>query len=129
MFTRLKNGRVLAAGGDLTGTAELYDETTGQWTPTGGLNDPRAFPVSVLLWSGDVLVTAGNCYSTPGCVTSELYHPDSGLWARTGSTVYAHDRTTLTRLWSGRVLVAGGSVGPASNMHSEIYIPPLVGSV
>ena len=41
--TLLPNGKVLAAGGDSLGSAELYDPNTGTWSITGSLNTPRGF--------------------------------------------------------------------------------------
>ena len=46
---RLGDGRVLVAGG--TGafpfaslaTAEIYDPSSGTWTPTGSMHDPRVW--------------------------------------------------------------------------------------
>ena len=39
--TLLPNGKVLVAGGDSFGSAELYDPATGTWSLTGSLNIPR----------------------------------------------------------------------------------------
>ena len=48
--TLLKNGQVLVAGGanityelDVTAAAELYNPSTGKWTETGSMSQPREF--------------------------------------------------------------------------------------
>ena len=57
--TRLGDGRILIAGGENAGgalsTAELYDPTTGQWTPTGSMSVPRIWHTATLLNNGQVL--------------------------------------------------------------------------
>src|SRR5713226_9254001 len=57
--TRLKNGKVLVAGGADT-SAELYDPTTGTWSLTGSLNIARENQSKVLLTNGKVLIAGGD---------------------------------------------------------------------
>src|SRR5437667_12175074 len=52
--TRLKDGRVLVAGGldssnTVLSSAELYNPTTGTWSFTGSLKAPRAFHTATSL--------------------------------------------------------------------------------
>lgn len=72
--TRLADGRVLVAGGilqDLTppktdmvtkvlASAEVFDPTTGKFSPTASMSAPRADSMAVLLSDGMVLVAGGN---------------------------------------------------------------------
>lgn len=66
--TRLDDGRVLVAGGELVqgGTrrsldsAELFDPEVGEWVPAGTMSCPRSEHAAVLLPDGDVLVVAGD---------------------------------------------------------------------
>lgn len=62
----LPDGRVLVVGGfgrgenTYTATAELYDPSTGRFTPTGSLTTPRMDHVAVLLDDGRVLLAGGS---------------------------------------------------------------------
>jgi hypothetical protein len=90
----LKDGRVLVLGGDgwacsglycyYTGSlssAELYDPTTGSFSPVGSMNQARTGPTATLLQNGDVLITGGVIYCGIGCFlgptsSAEIYHPE-----------------------------------------------------
>jgi len=127
--TLLADGRVLVAGGDPCGwascdrlaTAELYDPTTGTFSPTGSMATTRGFHTATLLADGRVLIAGGD-----GGSTAELYDPKTGKFSPTGSMTAARDYTTATRLADGRVLVAGGG-GDYSNRNflasAEIFDP------
>jgi N-acetylneuraminic acid mutarotase len=152
--TLLPNGKVLVVGGftrapgpvgtppiAATNTSELYDPTTGTWSPTGNMNSRRAWHTATRLHNGKVLVTgglieAGYVAYTSVLNTAELYDPESGTWSMTSSlnTGRGHVAHTATLLQDGKVLVAGGSdqiydpftsdeeIGGAS-MRSELYDP------
>src|SRR5262245_5966744 len=63
--TLLPSGEVLVVGGHaadkdcslITGTAELYNPSTGRWRATGGLITPRFSHSATLLKNGKLLVT------------------------------------------------------------------------
>ncbi len=62
-MTVLRDGRVLVAGGQLTGsatevlsTAELFDPSSGQFHSVGSMTDARRSHTATLLLSGEVLV-------------------------------------------------------------------------
>ena len=63
--TLLQDGRVLVAGGevesdgDASSAADLYNPTTGQWTPTGSMRTARRGHIATLLADGRVLVAGG----------------------------------------------------------------------
>ena len=64
--TRMRNGKVLVAGGytfhgdygpwSQTASAEIFDPFTGTWSDTGAMMNPRANHAAILLSSGKVLV-------------------------------------------------------------------------
>lgn len=66
--TRLEDGRVLVAGGELVrggsrrslDTAEIFDPDDREWAPAGTMSCPRSEHAAVLLPGGDVLVVAGD---------------------------------------------------------------------
>src|SRR5690242_13172824 len=73
--TLLADGRVLIAGGDAAGTAELYDPATGTFASTGKMTAARAAHTATLLPNGTVLI-AGGAYGPPRSLGSaELYDP------------------------------------------------------
>ena len=132
--TLLADGRVLIAGGfgeevgagswDATATADLYDPTTGLFTPTGRMHERRASAAAVLLPNGKVLVVdgwAGWGRGLPG--TAELYNPATGTWTLTGSMSQLHQYHTATLLRTGKVLVVGGSTFGGFTNVAELYDP------
>ena len=114
--TLLPNGEVLVAGGvgslynspDTTGTAELYNPSTGTWQTTGSLNTSRASQAA-LLENGQVLVAGGYNTSngtTTGLASAELYDPSTGSWSPTASMRLKIDSpTTPVLLQSNDVLI------------------------
>lgn len=108
---------MLLAGGSREGpvSAELYDPSTGTFTPTGDTMT-RGRNVAILLNNGKVLIAAAR---------AELYDPATGTFTVTGA--YARDSTlypgsggpvspTATLLPDGRVLIAGDN-------RAELYDP------
>jgi hypothetical protein len=107
--TLLPNGKVLVAGGDMTGTAELYDPATGNWTATGAMSTARSHHAAVLLNNGKVLVVGGGrkteWIASP---ETELYDPATGKWRLTGALhTGSFFFTTATLLPDGKVLATG----------------------
>ncbi len=72
----LHDGRVLVA--DSTG--EIFDPTTGLWTLTGPLNEPRYYATMVRLNDGRVLAAGGHIRKT-----AELFDPVTNAWTPTQS--------------------------------------------
>ena len=114
--TLLSDGRVLVAGGDTseapatfgrTGTAELYDPSTGLWQPTGSMTAVRSGHSATLLQDGRVLVAGGFNSNTLG--SAELYDPITNTWSATGTLNVSRYWHSATLLQDGRVLVARGT--------------------
>jgi hypothetical protein len=80
--TLLSDGRVLIAGGgtydgdrwNMLAAAELYDPTTGKFSPTGSLATARDLHTATLLSDGRVLIAGGYDGSGP-FASAELYQP------------------------------------------------------
>jgi Kelch motif len=114
--TRLRDGRVLIAGGSTgcdspcyTGSAELYDPATGTFAPTGNMTVPRAEARALLLKTGDVLLVGGTAITERDPVlTAELYQPSTGIFVSIGAT-HLCDATQIALLDDDRVLVVGNS--------------------
>lgn len=133
----LADGRVLVGGGvsgaepnTALATTELFDPTTGTFSPVGSMTGPRSFGLSAtLLADGRVLVVGGG----PKVGTSaELYDPATETFSPTGSmTVARGGSQSATLLTDGRVLLAGGFVPrardpraiPDPTATAEVYDP------
>jgi hypothetical protein len=130
--TLLQNGKVLVVGGyeffvftigpaeriyrASIQTAELFDPTSGTFTPTGSMETPRWAHTTTLLNDGTVLVTGGTNFNFQFGVsndialsTSERFDPAKGAFARTGSMTTPRTGHSATLRSDGTVLVAGGS--------------------
>lgn len=136
--TLLDNGMVLIAGGEVIdssgkvsflASAELYDPTTGTFTPTGSLNTARFIHTATLLNNGMVLIVGGQAlppgYVRPIDLTSaELYDPTSGVFTATGNLNTARVNDTATLLNNGLVLIAGGQGSQGTLVGTaELYNP------
>ena len=114
--TLLGNGKVLVAGGEdaaatAFSSAELYDPTTGVFTPTtGNMTAPRVGHTATLLGNGKVLITGGATDATENALASaELYDPATDSFtATTGSMASARVSHSATLLNNGKVLIVGG---------------------
>jgi N-acetylneuraminic acid mutarotase len=124
----LADGRVLVGGGlsgqSLLTKAEIFDPTTGAWTPTGDLVMGRAGPLSAtLLKDGRVLVTGGLADDNR---SAELFDPTAGRWSATGSLAVGRgDEQTAVLLANGRVLSIGGhrDIGDGGTTAGEEFDP------
>ncbi len=134
--TLLPNGKVLIVGGrGNPGTAELYDSTTGTFSPTGALQNPRWAHTATLLPNGKVLIIGGikpgSAAATDGSdyvPSAELYDPAAGTFTLTGAPMEARRyEHTATLLPDGRVLIAGGIFRVSTDFYSlsstEFYDP------
>jgi large repetitive protein len=132
--TLLTNGQVLVAGGQIlidpfnNGPAELYDPTSGLWTPTDDMHLSRFFHTATLLPDGQVLAVGGLAYNGTGNVpvaSAELYDPATGNWRETSLPNQARAFHTATLVANGKVLIAAGA-GPNSLSQlasAEVYDP------
>ncbi len=129
----LPNGKVLVAGGGsiiyvdgwetsiYLSSADLYDPSSGTWTPTGSMRDVRSSYTMTLLPNGKVLVAGGQDKYNSKSI-AELYDPSSGTWPEQLSMSSPRTFLTATLLTGGKVLIAGGfdnNVGFLSS--AELY--------
>jgi hypothetical protein len=117
-LARLKDGRVLAAGGwdgQYLASAELYDPDTDEWTDTTPLGEARSGPGAAVLPDGRVLVAGGGGFIyTPKVYPfqsrrAELFDPATEQWTRTGDLTFPRtDATSMVTLADGRPAIVGG---------------------
>ncbi|UXI65888.1 PKD domain-containing protein [Tahibacter amnicola] len=127
MAAKLPDGRVLIAGGDSTGgysvaSAEIYDPSTGTFTPASSLLEPRSAAGFATLADGRVLMVGGVRWTPSGGMSpssAEIYDPSTGSWSLTAGSplgnVSAMYPTTVTLL-DGKVLLVDGR-------YSQVFDP------
>jgi hypothetical protein len=132
--TLLANGTVLITHAGDFGLgqrrhAEVYDPTSGTFTPTGDrAYSDVGFSTATLLRNGDVLFAGGTIDFQDPTSIAELYHPDTGIFAAIGQMRFTRDSPTATLLPDGTVLIAGGFGFPADDgigflTSVELYDP------
>ena len=84
--TRLRDGRVLVAGGfdpedGVLASAEIFDPKTGTFAATGSMSVRRSGHTAILLDDGRVLIAGGARHTR----TIEIYDPATGQFSGAGS--------------------------------------------
>lgn len=132
--TTLRDGRVLVAGGFSSigsnntplSSAEMYNPTTGTWSPTGSMDVPRTLATIAPLPDGKVLVAGAYESGQNGpfpLASAGVYDPATGTWTPTASMAVARADGSATALPDGSIIVAGG-VGTTGQLTSaEVYNP------
>ncbi len=141
--TAMRNGSVLIAGGvpysgpgalnapSLTAavaSAEIYNPSSGAFTATRLMNEPRAYHSATALGDGTVLLVGGMVAtkwygSTPPAEKSaEVFNPSTGTFTLVGNMVEARMAPQAALLSDATVLIAGG-VSNTSDATAEIYNP------
>jgi hypothetical protein len=118
------------SGGDVA-TAELYDPTTGQFTPTGRMSTPRENHSSIFLSPsavsgplvGSVLVAGGGDVSAP-TDSAEVFNPQTATFAPVGAMTTPRTLQSAVLLTNGKVLIAGGQSSDTDFLQSaELFDP------
>lgn len=139
-LTALADGRVLAAGGaggqrpegteDLqaqvipTGTAEVYDPETQEWTAVDDLLAPRFEHTATRLGDGRVLLTGGQTVAEEAVEptdTAELFDAGSATFSRAAAMEVGRTDHAAVPLADGRVLVVGGDLGNRATGRAEVF--------
>ena len=116
----------LVLEGNVLSSAEIFDETTGAFSPAGKMATPRMGFTATALNNGKILVVGGLDNRGNVLDTAELYDPAAHKFTAVANTM--SDRRmfhTATLLLSGKVLVAGGATnmsGDTTN-SADIYDP------
>jgi hypothetical protein len=108
--TLLADGRVLITGGfvsasDTTAATEIYDPSTGHFSPAGDMQVPRGGHTAILLTDGRVLVLGGLQATAP----TDIFEPSADRWTPGPILQPASAASTATLLRNGRVLIFGGA--------------------
>ncbi len=121
--TLLPNGKVLIAGGSLSGPAELYDPVTATFSAGASMMTNRVSATATLLPDGTVLLAGGTVDTSANYRTAstELYDPVSGVFVSSGAMAVARSGHAAALLPNGKVLVVGGS----DDRSAELYTPSL----
>lgn len=113
----LQSGKVLVVGGGggtnsdfITGSAELFDPSTGRWTSTASLPLALIDHTATLLPNGEVLVAGG---SGPDGITNSafVFNPEAGTngsWTTVDSLNIGRAEHSAILLPNGKVMVVGG---------------------
>jgi N-acetylneuraminic acid mutarotase len=144
--TLLPNGTVLVAGGAtnngsteghanlaVLNTAEIYDPTSGTWSPTGTMSAPRWLHTAAALPSGKILLVGGQTFTEPAgnlgptvtvtLATTDIFDPVSGTWTAAASMTNSRFQHTETVLPNGAVMVTGGTSDHEVGTSVELYYP------
>jgi galactose oxidase-like protein len=101
--TTLPDGRVLIAGGDEQGTAEVYTPAGG-FIGVGPMLARRARHTATLLENGRVLLVEGST-----SLSAEVFDPSSNSFLPAANPLDLHQLPAAVRLLDGSVLIVGGN--------------------
>lgn len=127
-YVVLPSGKVFVVAPGGSSVAELYDPSTGVFTPAGPTLFPHGeFAGATLLNDGRVLIQGGSGAASD----AELYDPATNRFTATGKMVSPHGfGQTATLLQDGRVLVVAGIPASGSpitandaSSNAELYDP------
>ncbi|HUO03759.1 MAG TPA: kelch repeat-containing protein [Candidatus Binataceae bacterium] len=116
----------LGVQGTVLGNSEIFDESTGAFSPGAAMTSMRAGYTATTLKNGKVLIAGGIDAAVNILDTAEIYDPANGKFSPVANTMTDHRVLhTATLLLNGKVLIAGGVTnlsGVASN-SADLYDP------
>ena len=124
-MTKLKNGKILIAGGYNNEfeikKCELFDPHTNQWSFADSLNFAKSAHTAILLSDGKLLIAGGKeggDTTDPWSSSCELYDPDRNEWLVVGSLSVSRTYANAFLISDNLIMFAGG----AHNAHLwELY--------
>ena len=119
--TTLADGRVLIAGGDAEGSAEIVDPATGQTTTLDArMSVARAYHGAVRLADGNVLIVGGYAAGSASLEGSaEVFEVSSGSFVKTPTgPKAARVQPTLTLRDDGIVRIVGGDAAASTEYYN-----------
>src|SRR4029077_4294188 len=121
--TVLANGNILVAGGDASGSAELYNPTTQRFSLiAGSMNTARKFQSAILLNNGQVLIAGGVGAQNNVLNTAEVYDPSSQSFYLPPTDLKTPRALAILKLLpDGKVQVIGGD----ADFTMEVFDPQL----
>ncbi len=132
--TRLRDGRVLLAGGctadgceeGIAGDAVLFNPVTSGFAPAGKLQLARVGHRAVALADGSVLLLGGWTRNGATAVV-ERYDPEAGTFEVHGHMLQARDGFSATLIADGSILIAGGYAEGMRRLPSAERYDPATG--
>ncbi|HVW09641.1 MAG TPA: TonB family protein [Bryobacteraceae bacterium] len=125
----LRDGTVLIAGGSggsskqsgpLT-SGEIFDPSTGTFSPTGSLHEAREFAAAAALPDGRILICGGLGSGRKFLASTEIYTPRTKTFTPGPDMTAPRSSFSAIRLKDGRIFLLGGPGAAAST--TEIYDP------
>ncbi len=129
--TALAGGRVLVTGGFARegapplASAEVYDPSTGVWSPTATpLSTRRGGHVAARLGTTSVLVAGGWVASRTYTDTTEIFDPATGRFGPGPRLPVPVDGLAAATLLDGSVLLTGGQAQPGAASDLAVVVSP-----
>ena len=132
--TVLADGKILVAGGEASGSAEIFDPISQSFSlVSGNLNTPRQYHSAVLLNNGKVLIAGGVVGTNTVLSSAEIYDPQTQMFTPASGPMQTPRGFALLRvLPDGKVQVIGGDgefsmemFDPATNSFIALaHVPP-----
>jgi len=118
----LTDGKVLIVGGTSSGTAEIFDPSTGNFTATAPPSTGRGHAQAFRLNDGKVFTFGTGTFSIPTkCM--EIYNPTSATWTNpSGSSIYGASAGDAVVLNSGQIFIIGGNFTTGNGASDVCYL-------
>lgn len=117
----LEDGKVLIVGGTLSGSAEIFDPLTGNFTATAAPGAAKNHAQAFRLNDGKVFTFSTGSFSVPTkCM--EIYNPSTGTWTVPNSSIYGASAGAAVVLNSGQIFIIGGNFTTGNGASDVCYL-------